>query len=302
MPITLHPVSRRRFLRGALATGIGTLALPEFLLASDPQSDPHRIALLSDVHIAADPAAHERGVVMADHLKQAVAEVVKLEPRPAGAYINGDCAYHNGLAGDYQTLVQLLQPVRERGLPIHLEMGNHDDREHLWSTIPHSEAHVEPVANRQVMILQFPRANLFLLDSLDQTNHTPGVLGEAQIHWLAQALDDRKDKPALVFVHHQPDTRHKIEGLTDTKALLDTLLPRRQVKALFYGHTHVWEVTKREDLHCINLPAVAYVFQSGQPSGWVDAHLKENGMTLELRCIDPSHPKHGDKAELTWRA
>lgn len=302
MPITIHPVSRRRFLAGTLAAGLGTLALPEFLVAADVAADPHRLALLSDVHIAADPAAHERGVVMAEHLKKAIAEIETLDPKPAAAYINGDCAYHVGLTEDYQTLVKLLQPLRERGLPIHLEMGNHDNREHLWSTIPHSEAHVEPLEHRQVMILEFPRANLFLLDSLDKTNHTPGVLGEAQIHWLARALDERKDKPALIFVHHQPDGRPKIEGLTDTKALLDTILPRRQVKALLYGHTHVWDVTKREDLHCINLPAVAYVFQAGQPSGWVDAHLKDNGMTLELRCIDPTHPKHGGKVELTWRS
>ena len=302
MPITLHPISRRRFLAGTLAAGLGTIALPELLIGADVAADPHRLALLSDVHIAADPAARERGVVMAEHLRRAVAEVQKLEPRPAAAYINGDCAYHNGMIGDYQTLVGLLKPLRERGMPLHLEMGNHDNREHLWGAIPGSEAHVEPLAQRQVMILEFPRANLFLLDSLDQTNHTPGVLGEAQIRWLGTALDARADKPAIVFVHHQPDERPKTSGLTDTKPLLDTLLPRRQVKALFYGHTHVWEVTKRDDLHCINLPAVAYVFVPGQPSGWVDAHLKENGIALELRCIDPKHPKHGDKVELTWRA
>ena len=40
----------------------------------------------------------------------------------------------------------------------------------------------------------------------------------------------------------------------------------------------------------------------GQPSGWVDAHLKPNGIVLELHCIDPSHPKDGQKVDLTWRA
>ena len=300
MPITLHPVSRRRFLRGSLAAGVGLLATPS-LFAEDVATDPHRLALLSDVHIAADRTAHERGVVMFDHLQQAVAEVIKLDPKPAAAFINGDCAYHNGLVEDYQTLLPLLQPLRERGLPLHLEMGNHDNRDHLWSTIPHSEAHVEPVANRQVMILEFPRANLFLLDSLDKTNKTPGTVGQQQLDWLASALDQRKDKPALVMVHHNPDARPKPTGLTDTQALFDTLLPRRNVKALLYGHTHDWVVTKRQDLHCINLPAVAYVFTPGQPSGWVDAHLKEDGLSLQLHTLDPSHPKHNEQIDLTWR-
>jgi len=301
MPITLHPVSRRRFLKCSLVAGVGLMGAPS-LFAEDVATDPHRLALLSDVHIAADPAAHERGVVMFDHLKQAVAEVVKLDPMPAAAFINGDCAYHTGQVEDYQTLLPLLLPLRDRGLPLHLEMGNHDDRDHLWSTIPHSEAYVEPLAHRQVMILEYPRANFFLLDSLDKTNKTPGVLGKEQIDWLAGALDQRADKPALVMVHHQPDDKPKPSGLTDTKALLDTLLPRRQVKALFYGHTHNWAITKREDLHCINLPAVAYVFIPGQPSGWVDAHLQDNGISLELRSLNPSHPKHGQKIDLTWRS
>ncbi|HZK82402.1 MAG TPA: hypothetical protein VFC46_15075 [Humisphaera sp.] len=43
----------------------------------------------------------------------------------------------------------------------------------------------------------------------------------------------------------------------------------------------------------INLPAVAYVFNPFQPSGWVDAHLLETAMTVELRCLDPKHRWHG---------
>src|SRR5690349_15273546 len=74
MPITLPPlrslpaISRRRFLAGSLAAGAGLL-LRRPLLAADEtvQSvpvDPHRFALLSDTHIAADPKVAARGVNM----------------------------------------------------------------------------------------------------------------------------------------------------------------------------------------------------------------------------------------------
>ena len=79
------------------------------------------------------------------------------------------------------------------------------------------------------------------------------------------------------------------------------LLPRRQVKALLFGHTHVWSVKQREGLHMINLPAVAYVFNPLQPCGWVDAHLGENGMNIALRCLDPMHRWNGQTHELQWR-
>jgi len=301
MPITLNPISRRRFLAGSVATGLGLLVSND-LFAADAALDPHRLALLSDIHIAADPATRNKDVVMYDHLTHVCGEVVGLDPKPIAAIINGDCAYLHGETADYQTLLKPLGTLREGGLPIHLAMGNHDNREHLWKTIADVEAHVGPLPDRQVMVLEFPRANLFLLDSLDQTNHTPGVLGEQQLRWLGTALDARVDKPSIVMVHHNPDEKAKPSGLTDTKALLDLLIPRKNVKALFYGHTHVWEIAERSGLHCVNLPAVAYVFKAGQPSGWVDAHLLENGMSLELHTIDPAHPKHGDKVELTWRA
>jgi len=95
---------------------------------------------------------------MYDHLTQVCGEVVALDPKPTAAIINGDCAYLHGEIADYQTLLKPLATLRERGLPLHLTMGNHDNREHLWKTIADSESHVEPLPDRQVMVLEFPRA------------------------------------------------------------------------------------------------------------------------------------------------
>jgi 3',5'-cyclic-AMP phosphodiesterase len=158
-----------------------------------------------------------------------------------------------------------------------------------------------PVEGRHVEVIETPRANWFLLDSLDVVNSTPGELGAGQLEWLAAALDARAKKPAVVMVHHNPDEKEKPTGIRDTKAMLDVILARKQVKALVFGHTHVWELTTRQGVHFINLPPVGYVFRAGNPSGWVDARVSERGMTLELRCLDPKHPKHGELRELQWR-
>jgi 3',5'-cyclic AMP phosphodiesterase CpdA len=302
MPVTLPPISRRRFIASSVAAGLGLVLRPHLLHAEDLSFDPHRFALLSDTHIAAKPAARERGVVMHDHLKQVCDEVIALASAPATALINGDCAYYSGQKHDYATFLDLIRPLRQRGLSVHLTMGNHDERENLWAAVPQSEEHVKDVPERQIVLLETPRANWIMLDSLDKTSRTPGLLGENQLAWLKSALDERKDKPAIVLVHHQPDFRKAISGLIDTGPLLDILVPRKQVKALLYGHTHEWVVTKRDDLHCINLPAVAYVFSPGQPSGWVDCHLDDDRMSIELRCIDPSHPRHGERHDLIWRS
>jgi hypothetical protein len=301
MPITLHPLSRRRFLAGAIAAG-AALTHRRYSVAADAPVDPNHFALFSDTHIAADKAAVDRSVNMFEHLQQCASEVLKLESRPAALLINGDCAHLNGETADYKTFLGLLQPLREAGIPIHMNFGNHDNRERFWGAVPADDRRVKAVEDRQVVILETPRADWVMLDSLQRTNATPGLLGEPQLDWLAKELDRRANRRVIVMVHHQPDEREKPLGLIDTKQLLEALLPRKQVKALLYGHTHVWEFKKRDELHCINLPAVAYPFAAAEPTGWVEAHVSEAGMALALHCTDHDHPKNGDKHELTWRA
>jgi hypothetical protein len=181
---------------------------------------------------------------------------------------------------------------------VYLQLGNHDNRQNFWKAIPATDQIVE---NRHVAIVKTPRANFFLLDSLDVVNQASGLCGPAQLHWLAGALDAHADKPAITMVHHQPDTRPDPGGLVDTQALLDILTPRRQVKAHVFGHTHNWKVTAQDGLHLINLPPVGYVFTKGHPNGWVDLQLEKDRGRLTLHTLDPHHAQAGQQRELTWR-
>jgi 3',5'-cyclic-AMP phosphodiesterase len=299
MPIHLTPLSRRQFLTATLATGASLLLQPR-LLAAEKRVNAHSWALLADTHVAADRATVARNTNMADNLAAAGRELAALEPRPSGVLINGDCAYLKGEPGDYATLADLLQPIRQAGLPVHLTLGNHDDREHFRSALEQAGA-ARPMADKHVAILRSPRANWFLLDSLELVNKTPGLLGAAQLQWLADSLDANTDRPAIIFAHHNLEETPK-NGLKDTEKLLEILRPRRHVKAYMYGHTHNWNVQQdASGLHLINLPPVAYVFNNANPSGWVHATLQKDGVRLELRALDSSHPGHGQKQNLKWR-
>jgi len=273
------------------------------LRAQENGADPHRWALFSDTHISVDSTTITRGVNMADHLANAVKGVRALSSRPAGVFINGDCALLNGLAGDYATFSSLIGPLRDSGMPVHLTLGNHDDRDVIWAALEKLRPAAPPLASRHVSIVEGARANWFLLDSLDIVNKTPGLLGDEQRAWLAKALDAHSSKPALVMLHHNPnpaDAEKKI-GLQDTAELLSLLLPRRHVKALFFGHTHTWRFAEQDGMHLVNLPAVAYQFAAAEPTGWVDLKLSERGAALELRAHDMQHPAHGKVTELAWR-
>jgi 3',5'-cyclic AMP phosphodiesterase CpdA len=78
--------------------------------------------------------------------------------------------------------------------------------------------------------VETPHANWFLLDSLDQTNTKTGLglLGEAQLAWLAKALDARPDKPALLLAHHNPNPAALLKNsrLANTEAFFKVIMPR----------------------------------------------------------------------------
>lgn len=301
MPIHLLPDSRRAFLRRTLIAGAG-LALAPQLSAAMRRTDANSWALLADTHISADPAAVKSKVVMADHLKAAAREIAGLPRRTSGVFVVGDCALSSGELGEYEQLTRLLDPVRDCGLPIHLALGNHDQRDNFRAVLDANPITCRPVADKQVALVQSQSVNWFMLDSLEKTLQTPGSIGADQLKWLAETLDANRKKPAVLLIHHNPGEDKKIAGLKDSGALLEIIRPRRQVKAWFFGHTHNWKVSQDESgLHLVNLPPVAYVFREGDPSGWIHATTRHDGMKLELRSINPAHRAHGQIVDLKWR-
>jgi len=302
MPIHLAPIFRRRFIARSAVLGASLACLPR-LLAGSAKINPHLLALFSDIHVAADRALKVRNVNMTDHFVQARQQLLSLPETPGNFFINGDCAYNSGLPEDYALVAELLEPIRIAQMPVHLSIGNHDHRERFWSAFQEEKLAAHPVKERQTSLLQLEQANVFILDSLDKTLATPGLLGEEQLKWLGEALDAHRSKPAIVMVHHNPGVTGGNMGLKDTLNFLEVIRPRKQVKAYIFGHTHSWHVEPDSSgIHFINLPAVSYVFKEGDPSGWVLATLGKKGMQLELRCIDPATKGNGDKIDLKLRA
>jgi len=302
MPIHLPPVTRRNFLKRSLLAG-ASFALAPRLWAARRRTNPNSWVLFSDTHIAADTAKVVRGINMAAHFRTAAKELLTLPEQPAAFFLTGDCALNSGEPDDYFQLAGLLGQLRGEGFPLHIGLGNHDHREHFWAGLPPEDAAQRAVTDRQVALIKAANVNWFMLDSLETTLQTPGLLGKDQLDWLAKSLDANRRKPAVILVHHNPGTRENIGGLKDTEALLGVIRPRRQVKAWIFGHTHTWRTDPDESgLHLINLPPVAYVFRPNDPAGWVHATTRRDGMQLELRCIDPAHKNHGQMVDLKWRS
>jgi hypothetical protein len=308
MPFTLAPCDRRTFAKAVLGAGFGlSQAATPFaeIVGAEPSKriDPDRWILLSDVHIAADPRAERNGVRPAEHLRQVVERLLAAKQSPRNALVNGDCAMRTGEPGDYAALVRLLEPLARAGAPIHLSLGNHDRRDSFRAGLARLRGEKSELSSHEVAAIETPRADLFLLDSLEETNQLPGRLGREQLGWLAGALDRSPDKPAIITVHHPPEflPLPNPMGLIDTWPLLEVIGPRRRVKGVLFGHLHNWTRSQVDGIHYIGLPATAYTFAADRPLGWVEALFRDDGMTLELNCLDPKHAEHGDRVDFSWR-
>ena len=304
MPIHVTSQSRRMFLQTSLGAGVSLLTFGHLHGEYAPNKAQH-VALLADTHIAADPNSAARGSVMAANLQTVIADILAQSQLPVFAVIDGDCAYNVGLAEDYQTLASLVTALPAAKIPLHMAMGNHDDRNaFLKQFSDHDEEHAV-VAGKHVSVVETKFVNWFLTDTLQKVNNVTGEIGSEQLVWLKAALAARADKPAIVVGHHNPQFTKpddgRVTGLQDTQPLFDLLESFPHVKAYVYGHTHSWSTQRRDSgLHLINLPPVGYAFNEHSPIGWVDAAVSEDGLTLTLHSIDVNHSEHLKTRTLDW--
>ena len=254
--------------------------------------------LMADTHIPGEYEKSLNGVTPNLHLEQARREILVLDAKPTGVIIAGDTVFLQGEAADYRTLAKQLDSFTEAGIAAYPLLGNHDSYENCVVNAEKYAMKDSPVKDKQVWVVETPHANWFLLDSHINTRTGAGMLGEEQRLWLAEELDKRPDKPALLAAHHNLDAGDGT--LQDQAKLWEIIKPRKQVKAYFYGHSHVYTQSVRDDVHLINLPAMAWRFDDKQPIGWTEATIKPNGVELKLHTLDKNHSKNGDVRNFEW--
>lgn len=294
MPGIFHqPVDRRSFLRyTTLGAALVASGCRTGVTGSTASRELH-LALLSDTHIPADRLNGHRGFNPWDNLRQIVPAVSAAKPE--GVILCGDAARLDGQLGDYLELRTLLERVAAEA-PVYIGLGNHDNRVNFRQVF--SPAPVPNAGGRHVLVIDHPVVRVVVLDSLLHVNEVPGFLGKGQREWLGGFLEQQRDRPVVLFVHH---TLGDQDGdLLDADRFFALLRPHRHVKAVFYGHSHVWQRDRRARLHLINLPAVGYNFADTQPVGWVEARFRREGVELTLRAIAGNRAEDGQTFPVPW--
>jgi 3',5'-cyclic AMP phosphodiesterase CpdA len=292
-----QPLDRRSFLKLTSLTGMA-LTVQHTAVAAESATDRGvlRLALLSDTHVPGDRENGHRGFNPWTHLNAIAPEVAAC--RPEGVIINGDAARLEGKFEDYQELKALLAPVAAVA-PVYIGLGNHDDRTQFAKVFPEPPGLRQPMTGRHVVVIEHEAVRIVILDSLMAVNVTPGLLGKAQRAWLARYLAEAADRPTVLFLHH---TLEDNDGdLLDSDRLFALLQPHRHVKAIFYGHSHVWQLGEREGKQLVNLPAVGYNFRDQDPVGWVEARFRRTGVELTLHAFAGNRSDDGKTTPVSWR-
>ncbi|HCO93443.1 MAG TPA: hypothetical protein DIU00_05745 [Phycisphaerales bacterium] len=291
-------ISRRSFIQTGLAA-FGTLVTLNAgcgsgLIKADEKKT--RLALLADTHIPEDVENNYRGFYPYRNLEKIVPELVSNSPD--GVLIAGDLARLTGQPGDYANLKKLLNPVAEK-TPVFMALGNHDNRQNFLKVFNDTPGEKPDLKGKHIVVVKKGATRAIMLDSLLYTNKVPGLLGKAQRQWLENYLKECDETPTILCFHH---TLTDNDGdLLDVPRLFSMIAPIRKVKAIVYGHSHVYGFSEFEGIHLINLPAVGYNFNDNDPVGWVEARLGSRGGDFVLHAAGGNLEKDGGLTKLAWR-
>ncbi|MHC4585692.1 MAG: metallophosphoesterase family protein [Planctomycetota bacterium] len=291
-------MNRRNFLKTSL-TALGTIATLNAGCAPGlkrTQYQASRWALLSDTHIPEDVNNNYRGFYPYQNLQTTVPGIISA--LPDGIAITGDLARLTGQPGDYENLKQLLEPIAEKR-PVFMALGNHDNRNNFVKVFDNVPGEKQPVKGKHVVVANKPPSRLIILDSLLYVNKTPGLLGKAQRQWLENYLTECDDTPTILCFHHSLEDGDG--DLLDLPRLFSAMKPIRKVKAIVYGHSHVYSFSQFKGIHLINLPAVGYNFNDIDPVGWVEASLTAKGGDFKLHAIAGNTSNDQSVTKLKWR-
>ena len=180
-----------------------------------------------------------------------------------------------------------------------MALGNHDNRDNFLQIFAETPGQKQSAGGKHTIVVRKGPIRLIILDSLFYVNQTPGLLGKAQRQWLEEYLNKSDDTPTILCFHH---TLGDGDGdLLDVPRLFDIIKSVHKVKAILFGHSHIYNYSEYEGIHLINLPAMGYNFIDAAPVGWIEAHLTAKGGTFILHDIAGNKLNNKSETKLTWR-
>lgn len=216
------------------------------------------IAQISDTHIVPKGQAWKSlpETSVAERLKSVVDALNNLSPKPDLVLLTGDAIDNGGKEG-YEHLKEILEGF---SVPFYIIPGNHDDRELMRAAFQEEE--YMPSHGYIQYVLDNYDVRLIALDTVIP-HKDRGMLCDERVDWLNQALQQDREKPTLIFMHH-PLIKSGYALLDDVRCSFpdsfeDMLASFSNIIGIVSGHYHTSYTTTFGKTVCFVAPSVAPV-------------------------------------------
>lgn len=191
------------------------------------------IAQITDIHLGFEqdnPDEFNR-----QRLDTTLRTLCAMTPLPDLLLATGDLV---DAGNDSQSYERLREATAELPFPVHMALGNHDDREAFFATFPDS-----PSADGFLQYAIEDRAiRILVLDTLEPGRHG-GNFCETRAAWLRARLNEQPSRPTLIVLHHPP-IESGLSWMTEdpdaewVHRLHAIVAAQDNVVALIAGHLH----------------------------------------------------------------
>jgi hypothetical protein len=250
----------------------GSVSKGKPLVKSD--RDEHLVVFLSDLHAGVDGSNGEKAKENLDQLKAFCGRILAMKPRPAAVIIAGDLAPAQGTKQDYESLKPILRQFDAAGIPWRVCLGDTDRREAFFEVFPQFKAKASQVPERLVDVLELPRADFILIDTL-QEETASDVLDGVQREWLKKEIDKHRQSGKRFFVvSHHPVTDLDVVSLLERSP---------SCVGCINGHEHLWRQDAKSALKRYSLQSTAYAPNTSTRCGFT--YLKMDRWEFVFRPV-----------------
>jgi 3',5'-cyclic AMP phosphodiesterase CpdA len=191
------------------------------------------IAQMTDIHIGFDPEARPEELNR-QRFRATLERLLKQPNTPDMLVLTGDITDR----GDPDSFGKTAKLLAECPFPVHVMVGNHDEREALLQAFPATPSDggfVHWTVEQDGLLVVF-------LDTTEPGRHG-GAFCETRRDWLRATLAANPETPTLIFMHHPPvvsgiewmDPSPGESWIANFAAAIDG---QGQVRAIHCGHLH----------------------------------------------------------------
>jgi len=194
------------------------------------------LAQITDLHVMPKGVLAYGRVDTAAMLRNAIAHLNRLNPRPDAVVITGDLADRGEIVA-YEHMREILADLQ---LPWFVIPGNHDRLDNfrrMFADQPYLPAEGDAI---QYVLDDFP-LRIVAVHSV-VPGQIAGRISEASLDWLDRTLAAKPRQPTVVMMHHPPFAtglaHFDAVGMTDVAGLERVIAKHGQVERILAGHVH----------------------------------------------------------------